>query len=294
MTTSKILWAVDPFDKSINSPAVEGLLREFSGTLHSEVIPTFVLSGPPLGDEKVGFQQEVDRKIGKLKLPQLSSAEILTSASSSVYAATEKLGKFAKSKKAKAILVPSHGRSGLSRLVLGSFAETLMLESRIPLIIVNPKTKVSGPIRHILVATDLAPASKKAFLEAYHLAKRLGARVTLYHAIPAPVYPMPVEGMSFMGAAASMPTPAETGRMAAISRRRAETWVGARKDVTIVIEKDVLSVADAISTCAKKVKAQLIAIEAQSHRLSATFVGSITRNVVRSATCPVWITRFRK
>lgn len=298
MTSNKILWAVDPFDKSINSPAIERLLKQLTGPLHSEVLPTFVLSGVGPAPWQVanskGIQKEADRKIRRMKLPKLKSTKVLVSPSNSVRAATEKLGKFARSEKAEAIVLPSHGRSGLSRLAMGSFAETLMLQSRMPLIIVNPKTKVSEPIKRIVFATDLAPSSKKALEGILGLAKRLGAKVTVYHAIPEPVYPMTFAGVVFVGAGAMVPTPEEVNQMAASSRRKAEEWVGARKDVEIVIEKNVVDVSSAITRFAKKSGAQLIAIEARSHALSAALAGSVTRNVVRNAACPVWITRTKK
>lgn len=88
------------------------------------------------------------------------------------------------------LVIGTRGKRGLRTLVLGSVAETLIQESRIPVMTVGPKAKVpqknpfEGTKRNpprILVATDLGRACRK--VEAYGgvLARLLGADVTLVH-----------------------------------------------------------------------------------------------------------------
>lgn len=66
----------------------------------------------------------------------------------------------------------------LARIQLGSTVDELLRELPIPLMIV--RRRVRGPYQHVVVATDLSPASRPALETAVHWFS--GARLTLFHA----------------------------------------------------------------------------------------------------------------
>lgn len=86
------------------------------------------------------------------------------------------------------IVLGTHGRKGLKRWWLGSVAEEVVRQSRIPVMTIGPMAKevtakkFSSPLR-ILVATDLGEGSRPAEEFALKLAKQLGAKVVLFHVL---------------------------------------------------------------------------------------------------------------
>jgi nucleotide-binding universal stress UspA family protein len=93
----------------------------------------------------------------------------------------------AKIREADLIVLGSHARSGLSRVVLGSTAESVLRESQVPVLVV--KKPLGAPPRTIGVAVDLGPQSSRVVASGIALAQALGARAHLLHAYPAMVVP---------------------------------------------------------------------------------------------------------
>lgn len=98
------------------------------------------------------------------------------------------------------IVVGTHGRTGLGKLLLGSVAEDILRHAPCPVLTVGPGVcgraklpefpgggrelaPVELELRRILYATNLAPASPLGASLAISLAESFGARLTLMHAI---------------------------------------------------------------------------------------------------------------
>jgi nucleotide-binding universal stress UspA family protein len=85
------------------------------------------------------------------------------------------------------IVVGTHGRTGVRKLLLGSAAEEIFRLSACPVLTVGPH--VSGEVseeaelRHILYATDFTPASARAAAYAFSLAQEHQAHLTLMHVV---------------------------------------------------------------------------------------------------------------
>lgn len=93
------------------------------------------------------------------------------------------------------LVVGTHGRTGLGRLLLGSVAGEILCHSRCPVLTVGPHSyemPSSGPhsavpaleIKQIVLATDLSLESSAASRFAICLAEGFGSRLTLLHVIP--------------------------------------------------------------------------------------------------------------
>ncbi len=88
---------------------------------------------------------------------------------------------------ARAIVIATHGRSGVGRWLYGSTASHVLRHSDVPVLAVgphvleHPKTDVS--MKHILVPLDGSALSEAALAPATELAKALGARISIVRAI---------------------------------------------------------------------------------------------------------------
>jgi len=87
------------------------------------------------------------------------------------------------------VVVGTQGRKGMRRLLIGSVAEEVARYSQRPVLVVGPIAQelyrdMSGQKRlKLLVPTDLGKNSRAAERYALTLAKRMGARVTLFHCL---------------------------------------------------------------------------------------------------------------
>jgi nucleotide-binding universal stress UspA family protein len=87
------------------------------------------------------------------------------------------------------VIVGTQGLKGLRRLFIGSVAEEVIRHARRPVMVIGPNAQkkehslVGRKQASILVATDLGKNSRAAERYALSLAKRIGARVVLFHCL---------------------------------------------------------------------------------------------------------------
>ncbi len=98
----------------------------------------------------------------------------------------ECLLQLAQDKKIDLIVVGTHGRGGLGKIVLGSVAEKLFRQSSVPVLTVGPhihRPKPIGSARQILAPCDLAATSHRAVRFACSLARDHNSQLTVLHVI---------------------------------------------------------------------------------------------------------------
>ncbi|MGZ3662520.1 MAG: universal stress protein, partial [Bdellovibrionota bacterium] len=114
----------------------------------------------------------------------------LVNQASTQASAVEKLLNFAKQEGAAAIAVSSHGRSGLDRMFLGSFAEKVLETSPLPVFFLNHQPSKKSKQRDVvLFPTDFSDDSWGSFREFLNAASGGKIEVILFHAI---TYPLPL------------------------------------------------------------------------------------------------------
>ena len=97
----------------------------------------------------------------------------------------ESILEFAHEKRADLIVLGTHGRSGLSKALMGSVAEGVFRGSKVPVVTLGPSVRESlinaRPRRSILVAADFTAASERAVEYAASLAGEHNAKLTAVH-----------------------------------------------------------------------------------------------------------------
>jgi len=88
------------------------------------------------------------------------------------------------------VVVSTHGRTGLGRVLLGSVAEAVFREAPCPVLTVGPRLSADPQwmlkIKEILYATDMTPQSAAAARYAISLAQENQARLTILNVQPPP------------------------------------------------------------------------------------------------------------
>ena len=89
------------------------------------------------------------------------------------------------------IVMGTHGRSGIERVLLGSVAESVVMDAECPVMLVPPGARHDGqplpvPFSRIVCGIDFAATTRQAFDMALQLAEEADAHLTLVHAIEVP------------------------------------------------------------------------------------------------------------
>ncbi len=85
------------------------------------------------------------------------------------------------------LVIGTHGRTGLKKLVLGSVAEEVLRTARIPVMVVGPSVRAltapTGELKRIVYATDFSKEAEAALPFALSLAQEDQAHLILLHAV---------------------------------------------------------------------------------------------------------------
>jgi nucleotide-binding universal stress UspA family protein len=289
----KIIWTISPTaDVPTIQATIAKLLNLFAVKLNAIIEPvSIVASAFYAGDiDPEEHLAIIENRFKSESVHHLLKPKVITTAVASVRAAVDATNEYAEKQNADLIAVGTHGRSGLSRFFLGSFAESLILTSKKPLIIVGPKAKNEGKIERILFPTDFTETSRKAFEFILAFAKNFDSKVILFHSIQPTGAIVPVDG-SYV----PYIPPIENEQTVDESARE---WIRQAESKGVPaeykLETKVLNVGNAIISFAEEISPDLIAMAAISGKIEAAIIGSVTRQTIRNAVCPVFVVRDLK
>lgn len=204
------------------------------------------------------------------------------------------------------MVIGTHGRKGVDRFFMGSFAEELLMHApgqtekkssgaTIPMIVIGPHPKACETlIDHVLFATDFSEKAFPVFEKAVGFASRLGARMTVLHAMPRTIEPVVQSGV-YLLAGGWVPFPVyyenELSRLKTLADSWSKRVSGHKIQMDFEFDPDTGSVQHSILSQAEKKGCRMIMMAAQSGRVASALLGSVTRGVVRSAQGPVWVLR---
>ena len=318
-TIKRIVWSVDAFQdagkiQELVAKSIGVLLRQIAAQtqIQVQVEPVYVLTPEQLnlsvGSEaasvdnyKHAAEKSAERLTEQLiknidgKLNWLLPPKVLIQHHFSTAAAVQSLAAYALSSGANLIVVGTHGRSGMPRFFMGSFAESLLLYSKVPVMVVGPKSEELNNYEHILFPTDLGKNSRPALEHVTTLAKSLRSKLTIYHSIQNPIEPVLQSGVYLLGGG-WLPVPAymeeEMNKRGNVIDKLVQIARNSGVEADGVVEPGRGGVVTSILSFAEKNNLSLIAMTAQSGPVASSLIGSITRQVVRESGCPVWVIRL--
>lgn len=176
-------------------------------------------------------------------------------------------------------VMATHGRDGLSHMIMGSVTEKVVQHAFRPILCVRePDHARALPYRRILVPTDFSLASRLAFPMAVFLARSFRAEVLALHVVPSPT----------LTTLSDIPQPRPT-----VIHSEASLWKFFQpefSDLEVTAQVHVGSVWSQIGETARIEKADLIVMSTRGHdSLADRLLGSNTERVVRHAPCPVLV-----
>ncbi|MGE3958182.1 MAG: universal stress protein [Vicinamibacterales bacterium] len=196
------------------------------------------------------------------------------------------------------VVMGTHGRSGVNRLLLGSVTEKVVRTASCPVLTVPPGVHASAgapvSLGHILCPIDYSKSSLEALRWAVDLARQANGVLTVLHAL------------EYMSDELAEPSPFEPSgqtiaelrarRQQIVDHARAQLHASATQESTTRCTiQEVLAVDrayKAILRHAEALPADLIVMGAQgSDGLELMLYGSNTQHVVRAAACPVLTVR---
>lgn len=196
------------------------------------------------------------------------------------YPAADNIVRHARQLDASMIVVGMTGTSRIGEAFFGSTASSLVRQADRPVLVVSPDAEFAAP-RSILVPVDLSPISESTLAYAGELARRVGGRLLVGHAVPLPT-------ASLMPAAGFVPPSPEIAH-------------AARERVSALVESLALSdiaevrlheggAAPYIKEMAKDADVNLIVMSSHTRRgVERLFLGSTTEKVLRNPPCPVLV-----
>jgi nucleotide-binding universal stress UspA family protein len=210
----------------------------------------------------------------------------------------EVLSTIVEEKKIDLIVLGTHGRRGLKKLVLGSTAEQVFRLASCPVLTVGPHiTKMDmarTDIAPVLFATDFSEGSEHALPYAVSVARANRTGLILLHAVPVSIGVMPG---SMEGVVANVECAAELVSDALAGARRQMEQLLSAETAQELKPEIVIECADAaalILDTAENRRAGLIVMgahRASMHSVAAHLPWATASYVVREAHCPVLTVR---
>lgn len=294
---NRVIWAIDIFESKEKQTKALDLLRAFVSKTNCAVDAVHVLNFayvPPYPSNVPSWGEALEA-LAEKKMKELADSseianfktKILTiDNAGSTRKNIDQLLDYVNEVKADAILVATHARVGMPRLLLGSFAETLLLKSTVPVLTLNPDADRKQKVTSILFPTYFTTHSHEAFVTVLALAKSLSANLILYYKEPLILtgsYIMPQSLYSYIEKEFEM------------RKQVSEKWrheaEAAGVPTTVELDDNPGNPVLAIAEYAAAKKVDLIAMVTRSDAMSAILLGSSTRQVVRQAECPVFVLR---
>ena len=293
----RIVWAVDPFGVEYSIVRQTGrVVHAIAEQWGAQVQPLFLLGGFPSNVRRLpsltrDIQTRAQRLVARV-IPGMLPLRVLEASDTRVRAGAELLSEYALESGSSLIAVGTRARKGLKRWYLGSFAETLILKSEVPLLVVNPNEQRRGKggdrVEHILFPSDFSPESEAAYLKAVEFAREIGARITLFHKVRFELSPALEAAFRAYDSYRGLFREEVEGHQS-----KAEEWVEIAHREGVEAESVIDyrlggSVMESVLRESKR-RGGMIAIAARSGPVGSVLLGSVTRQLVRNAMVPVWV-----
>lgn len=299
-TLKNILFATD---FSPCSQAAHPYLQAIGGRYGSTVHVIHILAPEP----QVGIpldrlpELDIDREAARSAMSALLASPPFVGMAHTATVARGELWKvlslFIQERSIDLIVLGTHGRRGLRKLVLGSVAEQIFRHATCPVLTVGPHATHEGTasLKTILFATDFSSGSRHAWPYAVSLARANNSHLLLLHALPLNIEALPNSVDPTMSAnwEVSVELMADTvgcARRQVAELISAETMQELNPEIIVECEP----AAEMILSVAENKEAGLIVMgahRASAHSVAAHLPWATASAVVCRAPCPVLTVR---
>ncbi|MBS1958264.1 MAG: universal stress protein [Bdellovibrionales bacterium] len=284
---SKILLAIDPLEKKLKPS--EGSLRVLRNWLRqtgSKVEAVYVQSESVDLTEMAEAVHRLD-----LSLEHDIEARVLVTSANTQKEVIKRFVEYIRESEVEFVVLLSHGRKWLSRLVLGSFSEGILADSPVPVVFLGSEpTPGAHALYRVMFPTDFSEASKKAFQNFLAQVETFRPDVILYHYLSTTDFIYEYAGISWDG---YLFTGATINDQRDWVYQEGENWARLGVEhglkVKVVVEEGSESPAKAILSAADKFEVSLLGLASTQRPLESVIVGSLARDVFRSRKMPVWV-----
>lgn len=300
----RVLWPIDVFAPDLQVFESSKNILKFLSAHGAKIQPIYVLvpgkldmlAGPSSPEWMEAYREAAKEKLAVLKdtwkLDFCLPAKLVENPRGSLRSAVQSILDYAKDTNVDLIVVPSHARSGVSRMFLGSFAESVLLESRLPTLITSPHMEhPAKKIENILFATDFSKACARVYQRFLPFAGAAKAKVVLFHKATLGAEPY-AASMAF-SANVYLPPQSYFNDLKKMREKDAKRHIAQAAKLRIPVEylvgNQLASVGDAVLIAAQANKVDLIVATAQSGALESLVVGSSVRAIVRASDVPVLV-----
>jgi nucleotide-binding universal stress UspA family protein len=180
------------------------------------------------------------------------------------------------------IVIGTHGRTGLSRVLMGSVAELVVRHSPCPVLTIRPGNEPE-PYTHVLCPVDLSRPAREAMNLAAEVVKPGSGGITLLHVLELPV--------SYSG---ELPIPDFHRELDARSAKLLDRWTADLKAKVSVPVAQMTRIgrpgAQILALLEQDRSFDLVVMGSHGHTgIERMLLGSVAEKVVRHARCPVLV-----
>jgi nucleotide-binding universal stress UspA family protein len=250
-----------------------------------------------------GLYQLAERRardeLRKLRAPLDATIPIVESIR--LGAAADEVVAFANEKEADLVVVGTHGRTGIRRLLVGSVAESVLRQAECPVLAVratestetvdlSPETREPPPLfARVLVAIDHSESSRAALRAASALARSCGGAISVIHVLDDHI-------LAQAASLAPLDAAALEGSFAQIARSDLDRFLREtlpEEEVAAITRSIELGgAAEVITRFAQEGRFDLIACGTHGRTgIRRALFGSTAERIVRLAPCPVFVVR---
>jgi nucleotide-binding universal stress UspA family protein len=275
------------------------LARRFGASIHVAHVrhfnyaADFVAPAPPIIPFSfMSFEEEEEQSVLK-ELKKMASECGVSSATCDVLSGAppfDEICRLTQTIPADLIVMPTHGRTGLKHVFLGSTAERIVQHSPCPVFVVREKRRASKTepllsIRTILVPVDFSNCSREGLRYAIAFANEFGSKIILLHATYLG-YIYSSEGTAIY----DIPDLQKVARKTA--ERKMRELIRSVNFGAVKFETAFTDGSPALDICAFAKDHDVDLIVTSTHGLTGfqhVLIGSIAEKVVRHALCPVLV-----
>lgn len=294
----KIIWAFDPTHNPKDAKNIIAELTIWSEKLDCDVQPVCVFSRSLFNFPDVTLpwdkkyedlaEKSVSNYLKVAKAKDFLQPELIFVNTFSHRSMAAELAQYADKHKATMIFANTHARKTNALVRIGGFTESLVATSRVPVLLLTPKAKASRQISPVLFPTDFSRESQNALLRLQLWVKEFNAKLILYNQIEQPTtFALGPIGLSLVEHDWKKMLPdlkkARSQKATKLNNKLQEE--GISSSFVMRIQNKSLDVE--ILEMAKKSKAGLIAMATQRGPIGQIILGSIARDVLLQANCPV-------